>query len=109
MAMLEAVMGQMYLTLVARLVGLQLRTTADCDRATMIEPNISSAHRLEFNLRGSNLPSAFVYFFKLPGDEIVPSTENEPNPLLGPVKVADPVSEPLPIAPANRPLPPATV
>jgi hypothetical protein len=48
-------------------------------------------------------------YFKLPGDEIVPATVNSPTPLFGPVNVADPLSDPLPVAPANRPVPPATV
>ena len=50
-----------------------------------------------------------THYFKLPGDEIVPATVNEPTPLLGPVNAAEPINVPLPVAPANRPVPSVTL
>ena len=49
-----------------------------------------------------------IFYFKLPGDEIVPATVNEPTPLLGPVNAAEPINIPLPVAPTNRPVPSVT-
>ena len=53
--------------------------------------------------------SGLLAYFKLPGEEIVPVTENMPMPLSDPRKIADPAREPPPVAPANRPVPPTTV
>jgi hypothetical protein len=49
-----------------------------------------------------------IHYFKLPGDEIVPVTVNEPTPPVALVNTAEPINIPLPVAPANRPVPPVT-
>jgi hypothetical protein len=48
-------------------------------------------------------------YFKLPVDEIMPVTVNEPTPPVALVNTAEPINIPLPVAPANRPVPSVTV
>jgi hypothetical protein len=45
-----------------------------------------------------------------PGPKVIPpESENEPMPLCGPSRSADPATKPLPVAPAKRPVPPVIV
>ncbi len=48
-------------------------------------------------------------YFERPGDEIVPAMVNEPTPVPGPVNMAVPSSDPPPVVPAKRPVPPAAM
>jgi len=70
--------------------------------------NLPLSTRRELNICRWRSYSPKTHYFKLPGDEIVPVTVNEPTPLFGPVNTAEPINVPLPVAPANRPVPPVT-
>ena len=65
----------------------------------------------EFDQNSEFVPDLFrrrVLYLR-PGEEIVPSKVNSPTPTVGPVKSAEPLTVPLPVAPEKRPVPPMTV